>query len=157
MLKLMPTSKSDFEPFRSKALHDYAPDLFKVDDGTFDAALTRATQIFSNVLPDGQRTANQFFFTMNGEETCASVGWLWLANTTSERENRTYIYSIFVWPEYRGLGFGTRALQATEEWAISLGIQHIDLNVFWHNVDAQRLYKKLGYEAARISMTKVLT
>ena len=152
----MPMSESDFELFRSKALHDYALDLSKVDGGTFDAAITRATQIFSDVLPDGQRTPGQFFFTLNEMETSGSVGWLWLANTISKRGNRAYIYSIFVWPEYRGLGFGTRALQAAEEWAISLGIQHIDLNVFGHNVDAQRLYKKLGYEAARISMTKVL-
>jgi ribosomal protein S18 acetylase RimI-like enzyme len=157
MMQLLPMLESDFEAFKSKVLYDYAADLLKADGGSLDEALARATQIFAKVLPDGQHTPNQYFFTLDETELPVSVGWLWLAKVTSERGNGAYIYSIFVWPQYRGQGFGTCALQAAEEWATKLGIQHIDLNVFGHNVSAQRLYKKMGYEATRISMTRVLS
>lgn len=157
MLQLVPMMESDFEAFKSRALYDYASDLLEADGGSLDAALARATQIFDKVLPAGQHTPNQYFFTLDKTGLPASVGWLWLAKVRSQRGYGAYIYSIFVWPEHRGQGFGTRALQAAEEWATKSGIQHIDLNVFGHNVSAQRLYKKMGYETTRISMTRVLS
>jgi GNAT superfamily N-acetyltransferase len=134
MLQLVPMLKSDFEAFKSKVLYEFASDLLKADGGSLDAALARATKIFDKVLPDDQHTPNQFFFTLNETDLSASVGSLWLAKMTSERGTGAYIYSIFVSPEHRGQGFGTRTLQAAEEWATKMGIQHIDLNVLDHAV-----------------------
>jgi GNAT superfamily N-acetyltransferase len=157
MLKLVPMSESDFTEYQSETLTDYAANLLKADGGSPDTALSRATQVFLKVLPEGRHTPNQHFFKLLEPEVAAPLGWLWLGEVTSERGRGAYIYNIVVWPEYRNQGFGTRALQAVEGWASELGIQHIELHVFGHNTGAHRLYKREGYRATRIYMTKVLS
>lgn len=150
-------SESDFIEYQSETLADYASNLVKADGGSLVTAKARATQAFLKVLPEGQRTPNQYFFTLLEPKISTPVGWLWLAEVTTERGRGAYIYNVIVWPEHRGQGYGTRALQAAEEWASESGLQHISLQVFGHNTSAQRLYKREGYQATRIYMTKSLT
>jgi ribosomal protein S18 acetylase RimI-like enzyme len=157
MLKLVPMLDGDFAKYESETLTEYASNLLKADGGSPETALARATEAFLKVLPKGQDTPNQHFFTLLETELSARVGWLWLAEVTSERGRGAYIYNIIVWPEYRGRGHGTRALHAAEEWASELGLQHIDLHVFGHNTGAQRIYQREGYRATRIYMTKSLS
>lgn len=157
MLKLEPMSESDFIKYQSETLADYASNLVKADGGSLITAKARATQAFLKILPEGQRTPKQYFFTLLEPKVSTPVGSLWLAEVTTERGRGAYIYNIIIWPELRGQGYGTRALQAAEEWASELGLQHISLQVFGPNTSAQRLYKREGYEPTRIYMTKSLT
>ncbi|SDM34713.1 GNAT family N-acetyltransferase [Bacillus sp. OK048] len=49
-------------------------------------------------------------------------------------------------PEARGKGIGYKAIQFLEEEIKKYGLHRIELGVFEFNTQAQKLYRKLGYE-----------
>ncbi|SEQ88326.1 Protein N-acetyltransferase, RimJ/RimL family [Virgibacillus subterraneus] len=49
-------------------------------------------------------------------------------------------------PEARGKGVGYRAIQFLEEQVKQKGLKRIELGVFEFNMQAHKLYKKLGYQ-----------
>lgn len=150
-------SKSEFAEYESVALSNYASDLLTADHRNPETAAARANEAFRKILSEGQDTPNHHFFILFDSDVSAAVGWLWLGDVISEHGRSAFIYDILVRPEYRGQGHGTRALQAAEAWASTLGMQHIDLHVFGHNAGAQRLYNRAGYRATNIRMRRALT
>lgn len=59
---------------------------------------------------------------------------------------RAYIYGFRIRPAFRGLGLGTRLLQVAEKDLVQRGFLWAVLNVSRENLDARRLYEKLGYQ-----------
>lgn len=55
-------------------------------------------------------------------------------------------FGIGVLQEQRGAGIGSALIASLTEWANSVGLRRIQLNVFAHNIGAIRLYCRLGYE-----------
>jgi ribosomal protein S18 acetylase RimI-like enzyme len=49
-------------------------------------------------------------------------------------------------PDCRGIGLGTALLTRALEWARSVGIRKVRLEVFASNVPAVSLYRKMGFE-----------
>jgi ribosomal protein S18 acetylase RimI-like enzyme len=49
-------------------------------------------------------------------------------------------------PEGRGKGIGYKAIQYLEEEIKKQGLNRVELGVFEFNTQAQKLYRKLGYE-----------
>ena len=64
----------------------------------------------------------------------------------ADGSQRAYIYAIRVRKPYQNLGIGTRLIQTAEEDLAWRGYRYISLNVNKDNLDAQRLYERLGYE-----------
>ncbi|MDZ4159746.1 MAG: GNAT family N-acetyltransferase, partial [Anaerolineaceae bacterium] len=58
---------------------------------------------------------------------------------------RAYQYSFRIKPAYRGAGLGTRMLFTAEEDLRRKGFNQITLMVAQENLQAQRLYQRLGY------------
>ena len=62
-----------------------------------------------------------------------------------------YINALATYPEYRGLGLGTRLLEAAHALASEAGCSELSLEVFEQNEGAARLYERYGYrEVARL-------
>lgn len=59
---------------------------------------------------------------------------------------------IAVLAGYRGMGIGQRLLAAAEEWALAQGAERLTLNCHAANVDAIRLYNRLGYRTTGLLM-----
>jgi ribosomal protein S18 acetylase RimI-like enzyme len=59
--------------------------------------------------------------------------------------NRAYIYGFRVRSSYRRLGLGTRLLEVAEQDLMRRGFLWAVLNVGRDNMDARRLYERLGY------------
>jgi ribosomal protein S18 acetylase RimI-like enzyme len=57
-----------------------------------------------------------------------------------------YFYAFRVRPRFRNAGLGTRMLEVVEEDLKLRGFSVLTLNVARTNVDAQRLYERLGYQ-----------
>jgi ribosomal protein S18 acetylase RimI-like enzyme len=62
-----------------------------------------------------------------------------------------YVNALAAYPEYRGLGLGTKLLEAAHALASEAGCEELSLEVFDQNEDAVRLYERHGYrEIARL-------
>ena len=73
-----------------------------------------------------------------------------------------YLDDLSVAEGYRNNGIGTKLIRAAEKYAEEIGITKIIFHVERANVDAYRLYLRLGYseeadEGSRIRMSKSIT
>jgi ribosomal protein S18 acetylase RimI-like enzyme len=59
---------------------------------------------------------------------------------------RIYLHHFGILPGYRGMGLGTRLAEASLEWIREKGRQ-VKLEVHKNNLQAKRLYEKLGFFA----------
>ncbi|SDC54435.1 Acetyltransferase (GNAT) family protein [Paenibacillus sp. UNCCL117] len=60
-------------------------------------------------------------------------------------EDELYIDSLCVFPQFRGQGVGTRLLEAVIAEAGAAGWSKLSLNVEQFNVNARRLYERMGF------------
>ena len=65
------------------------------------------------------------------------------------------IQSVRVHPEFRGLGIGSRLLEACEQHAAALGHRLISLSVALDNLKAKRLYERRGYRVVGVPYSDV--
>jgi len=87
---------------------------------------------------DGQLIGEMNFQIDPGHLYKKETGTAWIGITIGEEAGR-------------GKGIGVTAIQYLEEQAKALGLKRVELGVFEFNVNAIKLYKKLGYqEIARI-------
>jgi len=63
-----------------------------------------------------------------------------------EEDNSYYVCGVTLFPEYRGLGIGSRLMALAEEHAREKGFTKLSLIVFEENEGAKRLYERLGYQ-----------
>lgn len=59
---------------------------------------------------------------------------------------RAYIYGFRIRPEYRGQGIGSAMMRWVERDLVERGVKSVTLNVAQNNLDALRLYKRIGYQ-----------
>ncbi|WP_266077805.1 GNAT family N-acetyltransferase [Haladaptatus caseinilyticus] len=67
---------------------------------------------------------------------------------------RGVIQNIYVEPERRDSGIGTKLLDAAENTLVERGAERLALEVMAGNEDARRLYRNRGYEPHRIELEK---
>ncbi len=60
------------------------------------------------------------------------------------------LQSLRVHPAFRGLGVGTRLIEAAEIFCAARGFDKVGLSVGLDNPHARRLYERLGYESQEI-------
>jgi len=77
-----------------------------------------------------------------------AVGYcvLTLGYSLEFRGRTAFIDELFIKEGYRGKGIGTRALEFLKDTARALGVMALRLEVERKNVNAQRLYRKAGFE-----------
>ncbi|MFQ3544617.1 GNAT family N-acetyltransferase [Halobacillus rhizosphaerae] len=150
-VKLVEMTSEEFQNFISFEMEHYADEHIKSGNWKPEEAMDKAKAEFETLLPDGKDTENNHLYTIrNGDK---EVGVIWLAQTSAEKG---FIYSITIWEENQGKGFGRKAMEELETLARELGIKHLGLHVFAHNTIARDLYEKLGYKEKNIKMEKTL-
>lgn len=74
-----------------------------------------------------------------------------------EKEKKSaFLYEIYLFEQFRGMGFGTKVMTTMEEWILQQGITYFKLHVFGSNTGARKLYEELGFEIAGINMIKMI-
>ena len=149
-MNLIPMKDSDYAAYLTNAVFEYAND--KVQAGTWakDEALALAKESFASLLPQGTATENNHLFSLFAADFSEPIGVIWV-NTAAQK---AFIYDFIIEEDQRGKGYGTKALQTLEKWAIQQGITEIGLHVFAHNQSAYQLYKKMGYLETDITMVR---
>lgn len=140
-------------PVQSK---EYAAD--KVRSGNWPAAgaTERAEREKAELLPEGHLTPGHRFFTVETRDGAQAVGTLWIKYDLSEQKRDAFIYYIGIDKIHQGKGYGGSALTALHLLLKSEGVDRLLLHVFGFNVNAQRLYARLGFEITNINMAKRL-
>lgn len=75
------------------------------------------------------------------------VGWCDIVRSKKPVHRHCGVLGMGLLPAYRGKGIGKRLATRTIVEANKLGIDRIELTVFSTNLDAIRLYRKLGFRA----------
>jgi len=72
------------------------------------------------------------------------------ARTAFNRDDgRFYLNSLYVLPEYQGKRIGSRLLQASEHFALTLDAREVWLGVMAQNVAAVDWYRRIGFRFVR--------
>jgi ribosomal protein S18 acetylase RimI-like enzyme len=155
MVRLAPMPPAAFAAYRESSIADYAEENVASGRWTEATALVQSREEFDRLLPQGVATAGHHLFEIRQaapEDTV--LGVLWLAEMELGGQRQGYVYHVWVHPEHRRRGHAQSAFLALEGVARELGLPVIGLHVFGHNLGAQELYRKLGYEVTGINMQK---
>jgi GNAT superfamily N-acetyltransferase len=71
-------------------------------------------------------------------------------------KRHTYIYSLFVLPQWRGAGVARRLIRAALDWSRRRGASHAALEMAVPNVAARRLYGSFGFAPREMMFTLAL-
>jgi ribosomal protein S18 acetylase RimI-like enzyme len=156
MVKLVPMKQADFSAYLERGIAEYAEDKVKSGNWTVEEALERSRKEFEKYLPDGLQSKNEYIFSIVDEADDQKVGMLWVEVKMDSTSHDAFIFDFRVEEQFRGKGYGKQALAALDEKLISMNVDSVGLHVFGHNIVAQELYKKSGYEITNINMRKVL-
>ena len=154
MVRLVPMTDTEFEAFCDKSIPEYATENVAAGYWSEEEALERSRKTFTNLLPRGLKTENNYLFRVQLEENREKIGILWIKHETPRPHG--FILDISLDQAQRGKGYGKQAMLALEEFAKGLGIETLALHVFAYNMAAMQLYKGLGYEVTSQNMTKKL-
>src|SRR5450432_1960659 len=112
----------EFAVYVERAIPEFAQE--KVDSGQWskEASLELARQGFHELLPKGLATPESFLFTLREPIGQATVGMVWFAVHERAGQRIAYVYDVLVEPQYRRMGYGTRALEALESEVASRGL-----------------------------------
>ena len=157
MIKLIPMSQEEYEPFMTISMHTQAQDQVKAGLLKADEADAKIAALGKKLLPEGLHTPNHHFFTLEDGETKQKVGALWYTIIEQDGIRMFFVMDILVNPEYRRHGYASQAFAEMEAKALDMGITRIALNVFDHNAPAIAMYEKLGYVGPHDFMVLDLT
>lgn len=147
-------NENDYKVWRQRAIKDYADDKVKAGNFTLEEALEQSNQEFNTLLPDGINSEDNHLFNLMDKEKGEDVGKLWVKKRSGGQE--LFIYDIRIHKEYRGQGYGKQTMHSLEDWAKEKGIPKISLHVFGHNETALNLYRKVGFVATNVLMSKII-
>lgn len=156
MIRLAPMSNDEYPAYAANCMALYAEELSRANGITVEAATAQAEATFRRLLPDGRPDApDQYLFTVLDEEG-RRAGAVWFGIRRDRKRPFAYIWDLYLEPGARGKGYGEQVMREVEQRARELGQDHIELNVFGHNLPARKLYERLGYQTLSVSMGKDL-
>ena len=153
---LKPMSDEAFDWYREHSAPNYARDKVASGEWEEDEAVPKARQMFEDMLPAGLATPGNHLYEIVDEWNEVTVGMLWFKEEDRGGDRIAYVCDIYVKPEHQRKGHASRAFRSLEGIVVALGMSGIGLNVFGNNVQAHRLYERLGYEPLDIYMWKPL-
>jgi GNAT superfamily N-acetyltransferase len=86
----------------------------------------------------------KFYFEKNNKEI--GRGFLFILNNSLHKDPFGFIEDVFIHESHRGHGLGTQIILASIEEAKSAGCYKIICNAKSNNLQAHKLYNKLGFE-----------
>lgn len=141
---------SDFDNYLNIAVLDYADDKIKAGTWKETEAIKQAKKSFTDILPEGINTADNYLFSIYIPTVIEPIGMVWMKITN----RKAFIYDFKIHEEFRGKGYGKQTLKLFEKWACEHHLTEIGLHVFAHNTSAYQLYKKMGYDETDITMVR---
>ena len=154
MLALIPMTTAEYASFFEVASDGYARD--NVENGRWNAsdAPALAREETKRLLPEGERTPENYLFVLRDTEREADVGYLWYGTMTRGTKKVAFLFQIYIHAQFRRKGYGRQAMQVFETEALKSEHNAFALNVSAMNAGALHLYEAVGYSASSLVMRK---
>lgn len=150
MVRLTPLSRDEYDSFFSYVLEQYASRISASGLCSLEEARQVGRTEQQALLPQGVKTPGHCIYAVRehfGAETC---GYLWFGEMYSKEGRRyAYLFSIDLFPAYRGRDLGFHVMSLMEEMVLEQGLSEIQLSLFTLDKKARRLYEKAGYRILR--------
>ncbi|MEW5939044.1 MAG: GNAT family N-acetyltransferase [Chloroflexota bacterium] len=153
MVTLIPMAQEDYASYLERSIREYAEDHVRNGNWQAEEALEKSRKQFMDLLPDGLQTKNEFIYSLV-DESGEKIGILWVEVKMDATPRRAFGYDFWIKEELRGKGYGKQALAALDEVLKSMQVESMGLHVFGDNLNAQALYRKMGFEITGIHMRK---
>jgi RimJ/RimL family protein N-acetyltransferase len=147
-------SETEFAVYSDRDIIRFAEENVKAGYWHPDEALDKSREAHQRIVPDVIKTKNHFFFKIEDAKQDCWVGTIWLYADFSAAQPTGFIYDIFIEEPYWHKRYGKQAMLALEGKSRELGLNHLALHVFAHNLSARALYEALGYQVKSMNMTK---
>jgi ribosomal protein S18 acetylase RimI-like enzyme len=155
-LRLRPLRDDELPAYIEHGRASYADEMVEFAGLTPDRAQKKAEKDWAMLLPNGKIPSGHFLYAVETEDG-ERVGDLWFAERTNDFDSTVaFVYSIEVFPEFRGRGYGRETMTLLEDEARARGLTQIALNVFGGNEVARNLYRSLDYVETAVWMRKTL-
>lgn len=141
-VKFREMNDEEYKVFVENSIQDYSNGLIKSGTCTEEEGFERAKNDFTNLLPDGKHTKDNFLYRIENNKQ-EDVGILWYIK---QSESRAFIADILIFEDFRSKGYGRQTLLLLENEAKEKGVNMIALHVFKFNTIAFSLYSSLGYK-----------
>jgi ribosomal protein S18 acetylase RimI-like enzyme len=131
----------------------------RMTEGDSEAyANERAAESNAQYFPNGVPAPDQLVYQVVAGDGAGGevVGVLWIGPMTPRHPHDWWVFDIEIVEAHRGKGLGRETMLLAEKEARAHGAARLGLNVFGHNVVAQKLYTSLGYEITAMNMAKPL-
>ncbi len=152
--QLRPMLEDEFHSYIDHLVEDYAKDNVEAGYWQEGEALERSRKETGNLLPQGVKTPSHYLYVI--EDNSLAVGVIWMRVDPKAAVKGGFIFDLEINQQYRGKGFGKKAMLLIEEKAKEFGLRQIELHVFAKNKVARKLYGGLGYQVTSLNMTKKL-
>ena len=154
---LRPLRDDEFDDYVARGKLFYADDMVEHAGLSREDATAKSERDWANLLPDRLDSKDQHLFVIEDVDTGERVGDLWFARREADADGLVaFLYSIEVFEQFRGKGFGKEAMLLLEDEAREQGLTKIALNVFGGNEVARSLYRAVGYRETAVWMSKTL-
>ena len=101
----------------------------------------------SRLIPGLAAQANGRYFLAMDSDQPVGVAICFIGFSTFRALPLLNVHDLAVRRDFRGLGVGTQLLSAAEQEAIQLGCCKLTLEVQHENVNARRLYERIGFDS----------
>ncbi|NRF91901.1 GNAT family N-acetyltransferase [Paenibacillus frigoriresistens] len=101
MITLDLINSTEFQEYLKSAINSYAKSNVQSGNWNEQESISKATEQYAHLLPDGEKTTDNKLFTIHSDGQ--KVGMIWLA---VKPNNKGFIYDIKISEDYRGQGFG---------------------------------------------------
>ncbi|MGC0939561.1 GNAT family N-acetyltransferase [Pantoea agglomerans] len=153
MITLRNMNEEEFKNYRSLFINEYSQDLQKNRGYLSEKARIKAIESIDAVLTKGVATpANQLWCIQRPDEREDVIGILWLSITGPS----AWISDFYIYPDWRGRGFGGLALCEMKRLLKIMNIDEVGLRVAPNNASAKALYQKNGFHITGINMSQNL-
>ena len=156
MISFRPVQQHEFAAFAEYFVADYATEItlnYRLSEAD---ALIQAQREIESSFPQREKTAGQVLLCIishkSGEEQ--HIGYLWYKSDAERRS--AYIYDFYLFPAFRGQGFGSASMKLLEEKLEHEGFIQITLRVAAENQQARHVYEANGFAVTGINMNKLL-
>ncbi|MCX4780893.1 GNAT family N-acetyltransferase [Streptomyces sp. NBC_01264] len=140
-LAVRPLTEEEYPGWYAGEEAAYIADILRAGALTPEQAKAKSDADFAESLPQGYRTPGHAFYAMEADGQVIGTGWV----NHGYLPGVTFGFSLEVYEEHRGKGYG-RAAMAVGEWATRQGgDEAMMFNVFGGNEVAMSLYDSTGF------------